>query len=123
MKLHEFFFFLQAHAEIFFSSSISCMNFFLDLTPPSPRISNGPPLSSAQKSNSLITQPNLEITVIVCGMGYHGRWTLKRLQKLHTRAVRGIMNFSNDIPGPEVLKALGWKLDEPRQKQKQRTKL
>ena len=28
IKLHEFFFFLQAHAGIFFSSSISCMNFF-----------------------------------------------------------------------------------------------
>ena len=36
MKLHEFFFFLQAHAGIFFSGSISCMNFFLDLTPPLP---------------------------------------------------------------------------------------
>ena len=34
MKLHEFFFFRQAHAGIFFSSLISCMNFFLDLTPP-----------------------------------------------------------------------------------------
>ena len=45
IKLHDFYFFLQAHAGIFFSSSISCMNFFLDLTPPPPRISNGPPLS------------------------------------------------------------------------------
>ena len=36
MKLHEFFFFLQALAGIFFSSSIPCMNFFLDLTPPLP---------------------------------------------------------------------------------------
>ena len=37
MKLHEFFFFLQAHAGIFFSSSISCMNFFLGSdTPPLP---------------------------------------------------------------------------------------
>ena len=36
MKLHEFFFFLQALAGIFFSSSIPCMNFFLDLTPPPP---------------------------------------------------------------------------------------
>ena len=49
MKLHEFFFFLQAHAEFFFSS-ISCMNFFLDLTPPPPpRISNGPPLRPLYK--------------------------------------------------------------------------
>ena len=39
------FFFLQALAGIFFSSSIPCMNFFLDLTPPPPRISNGPPLT------------------------------------------------------------------------------
>ena len=30
------FFFLQALAGIFFSSSIPCMNFFLDLTPPLP---------------------------------------------------------------------------------------
>ena len=45
-EVAQFFFFLQAHAGIFFSSSISCMNFFLDLTPPPPpRISNGPPLS------------------------------------------------------------------------------
>ena len=44
MKLHEFFFFLQAHAGIFFSSSISCMNFFLGSDTPPPRISNGPPL-------------------------------------------------------------------------------
>ena len=36
IKLHDFYFFLQAHAGIFFSSSISCMNFFLDLTPPLP---------------------------------------------------------------------------------------
>ena len=36
MKLHDFFFFLQAHAGIFFSSSISCMNFFFGFdTPPS----------------------------------------------------------------------------------------
>ena len=44
MKLHEFFFFLQAHAENFFSSSISCMNFFFGSDTPPPRISNGPPL-------------------------------------------------------------------------------
>ena len=31
-----------------------------------------------------------------------------RLQKLQNRAARVIMNFSNDIPGPEVLNALGW---------------
>ena len=43
MKLHEFFFF-QAHAGIFFSSSISCMNFFFGSDTPPPRISNGPPL-------------------------------------------------------------------------------
>ena len=46
MKLHEFFFFLQALAGIFFSSSIPCMNFFFGSdTPPPPRISNGPPLN------------------------------------------------------------------------------
>ena len=45
MKLHEFFFFLQAHAGIFFSSSISCMNFFFGSDTPPPRISNGPPLT------------------------------------------------------------------------------
>ena len=48
MKLHEFFFFLQAHEGIFFSSSISCMNFFFGSDTPPPRISNGPPLSSAK---------------------------------------------------------------------------
>ena len=31
-----------------------------------------------------------------------------RLQKLQNRAARVIMNFSNDIPGPEALNALGW---------------
>ena len=36
MKLHEFFFFVQAHAEIFFSSSISCMNFFFGSDTPLP---------------------------------------------------------------------------------------
>ena len=44
MKLHEFFFFLQALAGIFFSSSIPCMNFFFGSDTPPPRISNGPPL-------------------------------------------------------------------------------
>ena len=44
MKLHEFFFFLQAHAGIFFSSSISCMNLFFGSDTSPPRISNGPPL-------------------------------------------------------------------------------
>ena len=44
MKLHDFFFFLQVHAGIFFSS-ISCMNFFFGSDTPPPRISNGPPLS------------------------------------------------------------------------------
>ena len=36
MKLHEFFFFLQAHAGIFFSTSISCMNFFFGSYTPLP---------------------------------------------------------------------------------------
>ncbi len=31
-----------------------------------------------------------------------------RLQKLQNRAARVIMNFSNDISGPEAIKALGW---------------
>ena len=31
-----------------------------------------------------------------------------RLQKLQNRAARVIINFSNDIPGPEALNALGW---------------
>ena len=31
-----------------------------------------------------------------------------RLQKLQNRAARVIMNFSNDIPGPEASNALGW---------------
>ena len=46
MKLHEFFFFLQTHAGIFFPSSISGMNFFFGSDIPPPRISNGPPLRS-----------------------------------------------------------------------------
>ena len=41
MKLHEFFFFLQALAGIFFSSSIPCMNFFFGSDTPPPRMSNG----------------------------------------------------------------------------------
>ena len=45
MKLHEFFFFLQAYAGIFFSCSISCMTFFFGSDTPPPRISNGPPLT------------------------------------------------------------------------------
>ena len=36
MKLHEFFFFLQALAGIFFSSSIPCMNFFFGSDTPLP---------------------------------------------------------------------------------------
>ena len=36
MKLHDFFFFLQAHAGIFFSCSISCMNFFFGSDTPLP---------------------------------------------------------------------------------------
>ena len=39
------FFFLQALAGIFFSSSIPCMNFFFGSDTPPPRISNGPPLN------------------------------------------------------------------------------
>ena len=31
-----------------------------------------------------------------------------KLQKLQNRTSRVIMNFSNDIPGPEALNALGW---------------
>ena len=31
-----------------------------------------------------------------------------RFQKLQNRAASVIMNFSNDIPGPEALNALGW---------------
>ena len=45
MKLLDFFFFLQALAGIFFSSSIPCMNFFFGSDTPPPRISNGPPLN------------------------------------------------------------------------------
>ena len=51
MKLHDFFFFLEAHAEIFFSSSFSCMNFFFGSDTPPPRISNGPPLSKTWTQN------------------------------------------------------------------------
>ena len=47
MKLRESFFFLQAHAGIFFSTSISCMNFFLDLTSPLPGYLMVHPLSYA----------------------------------------------------------------------------
>ena len=54
MKLHEFFFFLQAHAGIFFSSSISCMNFFLGPDTPPPRISNGLPLTVYQHGKCFI---------------------------------------------------------------------
>ena len=49
MKLHEFFFFLQALAGFFFSSSIPCMNFFFGSDTPPPRISNGPPLRTFLK--------------------------------------------------------------------------
>ena len=37
-----------------------------------------------------------------------------RLQKLQNRAARVIMNFSNDISGPEAIKALGWESLETR---------
>ena len=53
MKLHEFFFFLQAHAGIFFSSSISCMIFFFGSDTPPPRISNGPSLSLLGSQESI----------------------------------------------------------------------
>ena len=52
IKLHDFYFFLQAHAGIFFSSSISCMNFFFGSDTPPPRISNGPPLTGCQMYTS-----------------------------------------------------------------------
>ena len=48
-----------------------------------------------------------------------------RLRKLQNRAARVIMNFSNDIPGPEALNALGWEnlaTRRAKQKQKQCTK-
>ena len=42
-----------------------------------------------------------------------------RLQKLQNRAARVIMNFSNDIPGPEGIRASGWeKLETRRTKSK-----
>ena len=37
-----------------------------------------------------------------------------RLQKLQNRAARVIMNFGNDISGPEAIKALGWETLETR---------
>ena len=45
IKLHEFFFFLQAHAGIFFLVQFLCMNFFFGSDTPPPRVSNGPPLN------------------------------------------------------------------------------
>ena len=45
-----------------------------------------------------------------------------RLQKLQNRAARVIMKFSNDIPGPEAVKVLGWeKLETRRAKSKAKT--
>ena len=45
-----------------------------------------------------------------------------RLQKLQNRAARVIMNFSNDISGPEAIKALGWEsLETRRAKSKAKT--
>ena len=45
-----------------------------------------------------------------------------RLQKLENGGARVIMNFSNDIPGPEAIKALGWeKLETRRTKSKAKT--
>ena len=45
-----------------------------------------------------------------------------RLQKLQNRAARVIMNFRNDISGPEVIKALGWEtLETRRAKSKPKT--
>ena len=61
MKLHEFFFFLQAHAGIFFSSSISCMNFFFASDTPPPRISNGPPLSELTRLAELTCKLRLHV--------------------------------------------------------------
>ena len=47
---------------------------------------------------------------------------LNRLQKLQNRAARVIMNFSNDIPGPEAIKVLGWeKLETRREQSKAKT--
>ncbi len=52
-------------------------------------------------------------------MGYHGRRTFKQAAK---RAARVIMNFSNDISGPEAIKALGWEsLETRRAKSKAKT--
>ena len=48
MKLHEFFFFPQVLAGIFFSGPTPCMNFFFGSATPPPRISNGPPLILAE---------------------------------------------------------------------------
>ena len=49
-----------------------------------------------------------------------------RLQKLRNGAARVIMDFSNDISGPEAIKALGWETletrDEPGLKLKQCTR-
>ena len=45
-----------------------------------------------------------------------------RLHKLQNRAARVIMKFSNDIPGPEAIKVLGWeKLETRRAKSKAKT--
>ena len=45
-----------------------------------------------------------------------------RLQKLQNRAARVIMKFSNDIPGTEAIKVLGWeKLETRRAKSKAKT--
>ena len=45
-----------------------------------------------------------------------------RLQKLQNRAARVIMNFGNDISGPEAIKALGWEtLETRRAKSKAKT--
>ena len=45
-----------------------------------------------------------------------------KLQKLQNRAARVIMNFGNDISGPEAIKALGWEtLETRRAKSKAKT--
>jgi hypothetical protein len=41
-------------------------------------------------------------------MGYHGCRTFKQAAKFQNRAARVIMNFSNNISGPEAIKAVGW---------------
>ena len=76
MKLLEFFFILQAHAGIFFSSSISCMNFFFGSDTPPPRISNGPPLTGSGKKFS--PTPSRRNDLLVCHHLYEGVYEKRR---------------------------------------------